>query len=80
MNVMDFEDTLTSDIINDCTQSGDNFAACEWHFETLSYPYRVKMIDYLLDQGFEKLELFNLSLDELKIKFLWVCAWNVKER
>lgn len=81
-NLYEIEDILSSNHINDICESGDNYPACEacYHDIDMVIP-KDRAIGLLLEYGAWSLnELQRMTTKDLKIKLIWIAAWNIADR
>lgn len=82
-SIYELEDLLPSDHINDIVEyGGDNYPDCERCYEAIEFTIpKARAIALLEEYGAWSFnELHRSTMKELKIKLIWIAAWNVAER
>lgn len=81
MDIRDLESILPRKCVNDIAQSGDNAEACEFWLCKMRFTVSRRVaVDILGGYGaWERKELQAMPMNELKVKLLWIAAWNAKE-
>lgn len=80
--LFDLESILPTKCIEEIALAGDNFAACYHWAEQLPFDItKAKAIEILNGYGsWELKELRAMPLCDLKLKMLWIVAWDAYEK